>query len=125
MIELVSDLGGGKTTFTRGLAKGFGSQDKVSSPSFTLSNEYQAPGGKRLYHFDFYRLFEPGIMRQELAEALQDPAGVTVVEWADIVHEVLPPRRLTISLKATGESSRRLTFQAPPELDYLTEGLKC
>src|SRR6185312_5854101 len=63
VIELISDLGGGKTTFVRGLAKGMGSQDTVRSPSFTLSNEYRS-GKLTLYHFDFYRLEDPGIMRR-------------------------------------------------------------
>ena len=65
-IELVSDLGGGKTAFVSGLAKGMGSRDSVSSPSFTLSNVYQADNIS-LHHFDFYRLSDPGILRDELA----------------------------------------------------------
>src|SRR5580704_17211515 len=88
-IELVSDLGGGKTAFVRGLAKGMGSKDVVRSPSFTLSNEYQA-GKLTLYHFDCFRLKELGIMRDELAEVLADPQAVVAVEWADIVEAVLP-----------------------------------
>src|ERR1700712_1196496 len=84
VIELVSDLGGGKTAFVKGLARGMGSTDVVRSPSFTISNQYKA-GSKTLYHFDFYRLFDPGIMRDELAEILQDPNAVVVVEWASIV----------------------------------------
>lgn len=124
MIELVSDLGGGKTTFVRGLARGLGSPDKVTSPSFTLSNEYQIPQGStlnigRLVHFDFYRLNEPGIMRDELAEVIADPQAVTVVEWGDIVEDVLPIERLTIRIKTTGETVRKFTFDYPEKLDYL------
>jgi tRNA threonylcarbamoyladenosine biosynthesis protein TsaE len=118
VIELVSDLGGGKTTFVKGLAKGMGSLDEVRSPSFTLSNEYFA-GALRLYHFDFYRLSEPGIMRQELAEAVADLSAVVVVEWPEIVEDVLPPARLVIRIKVTGENSRRLEFNWPPALAYL------
>lgn len=119
-MELVSDLGGGKTTFVRGLARGMGSGDKVSSPSFTLSNEYKADK-LTMYHFDFYRLNEPGIMRDELAEAVADPQAVTVVEWADIVEDVLPVGKLTIRIKTTGESERELTFEYPENLKYLVE----
>lgn len=118
MVELVSDLGGGKTAFVRGLAKGIGSKDPVSSPSFTLSNEYDA-GKLRLYHFDFYRLTEPGIMRDELAECLADPEAVVAVEWADIVEDVLPTERLTIKIESTGDMSRALTFTYPAKLAYL------
>lgn len=119
-IELVSDLGGGKTTFVRGLAKGMGSNDKVASPSFTLSREYRA-GDKTLYHFDFYRLADPGIMANELAELTDDPQAVVVVEWADIVQDVLPERRLRIVITTTGETERRLTYGYPAELAYLVE----
>jgi tRNA threonylcarbamoyladenosine biosynthesis protein TsaE len=120
-IELVSDIGGGKTTFVRGLAKGMGSSDRVSSPSFTLSNEYRA-GDLTIYHFDFYRLSEPGIMASELAEVLSDPKAVVVVEWANIVEDVLPQERLSITLKVSGEDSRTLSLTYPEALAYLLNG---
>jgi tRNA threonylcarbamoyladenosine biosynthesis protein TsaE len=118
VIELVSDLGGGKTTFVKGLAKGMGSNDLVSSPSFTINNIYSGAGIK-LHHYDFYRLLEPGIMKQELAEALTDPNTVAVVEWADIAQSVLPDERLTIRFTPVDESSREISFQAPRKLEYL------
>lgn len=118
VIELVSDLGGGKTAFVRGVAHGMGSQDEVSSPSFTLTNEYQA-GELSLYHFDFYRLHEPGIMRDELAELLSDPKAVVAVEWSQIAEKLLPAARLTIRVSVTGEHRRLLTFKYPKELSYL------
>jgi tRNA threonylcarbamoyladenosine biosynthesis protein TsaE len=118
VIELVSDLGGGKTAFVRGLAQGLGSKDTVRSPSFTLSNEYHA-GKLTLYHFDFYRLKEPGIMRDELAEVLHDRRAVVAVEWPEIIEEVLPAEHLTIHIKATGENSRQFDFDYPEGLQYL------
>lgn len=118
VVELVSDLGGGKTTFVRGLARGLASHDAVHSPSFTLGNQYRA-GKLTLYHFDFYRLFEPGIMREELAESLADPKAVVVVEWGKIVKDILPTDRLTVSLRATGDKSRELLFTYPKSLSYL------
>jgi tRNA threonylcarbamoyladenosine biosynthesis protein TsaE len=118
VIELLSDLGGGKTTFVRGLAKGMGSIDTVSSPSFTLSNEYDA-GGKRLYHFDFYRLQEAGILRDELAECIADPEGVVVIEWAAIVEDVLPIERVRIKITTTGEDSRDFSFSYPEAATHL------
>ncbi len=72
-----------------------------------------------IYHFDFYRLQEPGIMRDELAEILADPKAVVVVEWASIVEDVLPSKRLTITLKATGDDHRELTFAYPEAMNYL------
>jgi tRNA threonylcarbamoyladenosine biosynthesis protein TsaE len=118
VIELVSDLGGGKTAFVRGLAQGAGSHDGVRSPSFTLSNQYRADK-LTIYHFDFYRLKEPGIMRDELAELINDPEAVVVVEWADIVEDVLPTERLTASIRVTGENDREFTLTFPINMKYL------
>jgi len=122
-IELVSDLGGGKTTFTRGLVRGAGSKDRVGSPTFTLSREYQAPRFT-IAHFDFYRLGEAGIMSDELEELISDPAYVVVVEWGDIVHAVLPKARLAIRIEQAGEETRRIMMSYPTELKYLLDGVR-
>lgn len=121
VIELVSDLGGGKTTFTRGLAKGLGVTDTVSSPTFTVSREYQ--GRLRLYHFDFYRLAEAGIMSEEFSEAVSDPGGVVVVEWADVVKDVLPEKRIRITITAVDEDTRELHMEYADSLSYVAEAL--
>lgn len=118
VIELVSDLGGGKTTFTRGLVRGAGSKDKVASPTFTLSREYATPHFT-IAHFDFYRLGEAGIVGDELAEIIGDPAYVTVVEWGDIVQDVLPAERLTVKITQKGDTERSLIFNYPESMDYL------
>jgi tRNA threonylcarbamoyladenosine biosynthesis protein TsaE len=111
-IDLVSDLGGGKTTFTRGMAKGFDSQDNVASPTFTLNKIYKGRSGLEIHHFDFYRLSEPGIIADQLAESVSDDKVVTVVEWSDIVKDVLPPEHLTIKFEPlpSGPDERRITF---------------
>jgi len=123
VIELVSDLGGGKTTFTRGMVHGTDSRDQVGSPSFTISKEYRA-SKFTIAHFDFYRLEEAGVVGAELAEVIGDSQYVVVVEWGDIVHDVLPEHRLTVHLSRTGDESRKLTFVYPRDLGYLLEGLK-
>lgn len=102
VIELRSDLGGGKTTFVRGLARGAGSRDRVSSPTFTLSRVYKAKS-LDIYHFDFYRLDDAGILRDQLAEAISDNQ-VVVVEWSDIVQDVLPEARIVIKFEPTAAS---------------------
>ncbi len=112
VIELMSDLGGGKTTFVRGLARGLGSSDTVASPTFMICKQYNA-GKITLYHYDFYRLSEPGIMEHELQEGLSDPNAIIVVEWADIVADILPKNRITISIAATSETERMITIQGP------------
>lgn len=120
VLALSSDLGGGKTAFVRGLARGMGSTDHVASPTFTISREYKAPSKHlTLYHFDFYRLAEPGIMANELAEIIDDPHAVVAVEWGDIVEGVLPDKKVVVQIKRTGEDSREFTFHYPDVLNYL------
>lgn len=117
---MISDLGGGKTTLVRGIARGFGSQDKVSSPTFTVNKEYRS-GDKRIVHYDFYRLHDPGLMQFELAEALSEPDTVVIVEWADIVQDVLPQSRLTITITSTGTSSRLFELRTAESIAYLLD----
>lgn len=118
----MSDLGGGKTTFVRGVARGMGSADHVSSPTFKISNVYKA-GNLELYHFDFYRLNEAGIIADELAEVISEPDVVIVVEWGGVVSNVLPKEKVTITLNAISETSRRVVFNCSDQLLYLVENL--
>lgn len=99
VIELVGDVGSGKTTFTKGLALGLGVRDDVQSPSFTISRVYQARADLTLAHYDFYRLPDPGIMSYDIAESIGDSKTVTVVEWGETVAEVLPRERSVISFR--------------------------
>lgn len=123
VIELVADLGGGKTTFSRGLVRGMGSIDTVSSPTFTISKVYKAKG-KHIHHFDFYRLHEAGIIADELAEFVGDPHTVVLVEWSDIVQHVLPDARLTVTITQTPGGSRNLTFSYPETFDYILKAVQ-
>jgi tRNA threonylcarbamoyladenosine biosynthesis protein TsaE len=123
VIELRSDLGGGKTTFMRGLARGAGSKDTVTSPTFTLSRIYQA-GDLQIHHFDFYRLDDAGILADQLAESVNNNKTVVAVEWADIVEDVLPAQRLSIEFKPTANDpdERQITIKYPPsERQLITE----
>src|SRR5687767_11856405 len=92
VIELISDLGGGKTQLVRGMAAGMGSTDQVQSPSFTISRVYKSDR-LEFHHFDFHRLSEPGILQYELSELLGQPGQVVAVEWADTVADILPGDR--------------------------------
>ncbi len=112
VVELVGDVGAGKTTLVRGIARGMGVDETVQSPSFTISRVYDAAGGRRLVHYDFYRLTDPGIMRDELAETISDDAASVVIEWADTVEQTLPEDRLTIVITSTGEGTRQLEFRS-------------
>lgn len=119
-IELISDLGGGKTTLVRGLASGAGSTDHVSSPTFTVSKVYKAPKFE-IHHFDFYRLAEPGLMEHELHDLVNDPNIVVVVEWGGVVKHVLPEQRLTIEITQKDTDGREFYLICDPSLEYLLE----
>ena len=109
-IELVGDVGAGKTTLVKGIAHGLEIDETIQSPSFTISRVYDTPHELRLAHYDFYRLQDAGIMADELREAAADAQTITIIEWADIVSGVLPEDHLTITIQATGESDRKLTL---------------
>lgn len=124
MIELIGDVGAGKTTLTKGIAAGLGVDEDVQSPSFTISRVYDGRDSLRLFHYDFYRLQEAGIMHNELEETLQDPQAITLIEWADIIQGVLPADRLTIAIQSPTEHSRHLTITAGGETSRkLKEGI--
>lgn len=109
-IILTGDVGAGKTVFTKGLAQGLEINDDVQSPTFTISRVYSGRDGLQLAHYDFYRLSEPGIMKDELHESLLDPQTITVIEWADIVESVVPPHAIRIAITPVDESTREVTI---------------
>lgn len=115
-IELVGDVGAGKTTITRAIARGMGITDTINSPTFTISNQYKAPSGLILIHYDFYRLAEAGIIRSELEEAASSDDTVVVVEWADVVEGALPEDRLVIKLRPVSELERKVDLSGSVEL---------
>lgn len=112
VVELVGDVGSGKTTLAKGIAQGMGVDEDVQSPSFTISRVYEAARGLQLAHYDFYRLSDAGIMEDELAETADNAATVIVIEWADIVKGVLPEDRLMIYLSSPSLLSRHLEIKA-------------
>lgn len=110
VIELIGDVGAGKTTFMKGLAKGLGIAEDVQSPSFTINRLYDAKDGLVLSHYDFYRLDEPGIMKAEITEATLDSKVIVAVEWAENVADVLPKNRITVTIQAVSETERDITI---------------
>lgn len=123
---LVSDLGGGKTTFTQGLAKGLGATEHVGSPTYMISRVYKCHDGIYLNHLDFYRLQEGGVVAHELSEAINDPKAVVAIEWGDIVSDALPERAVTIILSRIADSDhrRQISVAYPAESSYLMDDIK-
>ena len=118
VIELVGDVGAGKTTFTKGLARGLEITEEITSPTFTISKVYENSRGQKLVHYDFYRLENPGIMVEDLFENLQDPQTVTVIEWADTVSEILPANHLRLEILINDDGSRTLNLTKNPTSEH-------
>jgi len=124
VLELIGDVGAGKTTLTKGIAEDLGVDEDVQSPSFTISRVYDTSNGLQLAHYDFYRLHDPGIMAAEMHETMSDPTTVTIIEWADIVSGILPVDRLSVFITPVSEISRRIEIKAGGETSQtLLEGL--
>ncbi|MFP3722998.1 tRNA (adenosine(37)-N6)-threonylcarbamoyltransferase complex ATPase subunit type 1 TsaE [Niallia circulans] len=106
VITLEGDLGAGKTTFTKGIAKGLGITNTVNSPTFTIIKEYQ--GKLPLYHMDVYRLKDSD---EDLGfDEYFEGEGVTVVEWAHLIEEQLPVDYLQINLYYDNTSGRKIVL---------------
>ncbi|MDR7074987.1 tRNA threonylcarbamoyladenosine biosynthesis protein TsaE [Fictibacillus barbaricus] len=104
VLTLAGDLGAGKTTFTKGLAKGLGITRTVNSPTFTIIKEYS--GRVPLYHMDVYRLEDSD---EDLGfEEYFSGEGVSVVEWATFIEEYLPDERLEIVVSHKGDQQREI-----------------
>lgn len=115
IVELIGDVGAGKTTFVKGVAIGLGIAENVQSPSFTINRVYTGLDDIILSHYDFYRLNDAGIMADELQEVTSDPKTVTIIEWAGVVEGVLPADRLSIDIISPNENIRQLKLVAGGE----------
>ncbi len=108
VIELIGDVGVGKTTFVRGFAKGLGVKEPITSPSFTISKSYAGANNITLTHYDFYRLQDPGLMADDLAESIAMPKNIVIVEWANSVDNFLPKDRTKITIKYNKDGTREV-----------------
>lgn len=104
IICLDGDLGSGKTLFTKGIAASLGIEENITSPTFTIVKEYE--GELPLYHMDVYRL--DGNTEGIGIEEYFHKGGVVVIEWANMIKDILPEERLDIKIKTMGENKRML-----------------
>ena len=110
---LLGDLGVGKTVFTKGLARGLGIEEHVSSPTFTIVQIYEE-GRLPLYHFDVYRIGGPEEMDEIGYEDYFFGTGVCLVEWANLIEELMPPQTKWITIEkdlAKGFEYRKITME--------------
>ena len=109
VVALTGDLGAGKTCFVQGLARGLGARTWPTSPTFVLVNEYRAD--RPIHHVDAYRVAGPAELVDVGLLELIDGDGVTVVEWADKVADLLPDRAIHVALDGVGDEPRTMRIR--------------
>ena len=107
VIALIGDLGTGKTTLTKSIARGLGVTETVTSPTFNIIREYRS-GRLPLYHFDVYRIADPDEMYELGYEEYFYGDGICVVEWADIIEELIPEDAVTIHIDRGASEEERI-----------------
>ncbi|MFA5321663.1 MAG: tRNA (adenosine(37)-N6)-threonylcarbamoyltransferase complex ATPase subunit type 1 TsaE [Smithella sp.] len=125
ILALSGELGSGKTCFTGGLARGLGVDEKyrITSPTFTLINEY--PARYNLYHFDVYRIRDYSEFEDLGYEEYFCGKGVVVIEWAEKISSILPAETISIHFEYLDENGRRIIIKCPPgRLKELTIDIK-
>ncbi|MDD7219904.1 MAG: tRNA (adenosine(37)-N6)-threonylcarbamoyltransferase complex ATPase subunit type 1 TsaE [Clostridia bacterium] len=114
---LTGDLGTGKTVFTQGVAAGLGITEPVNSPTFTIIQEYDS-GRLPLYHFDVYRIGDIEEMEEIGYDDYFFGQGVCLIEWAELIDEILPDRRIRITIEKNPEKGydyRKITIEGLDE----------
>ena len=124
VLALSGDLGGGKTTFVKGLAQALGIAEPVTSPTFLLQrilsippragSKNKFPWGQEFHHFDVYRLRnEQELLDLGWEELIASQQGIIVLEWADKVKKIMPARTIWIKFEFTGQNSRKIEIDHP------------
>ena len=114
VIALSGDLGAGKTVFVKGIAKGLNIGELITSPTFNIVREYQ--GDLKLYHFDVYRISSDEEMDETGYYDCQRD-GVAVIEWAEIIKDILPEKHIRVTIEHLGGNNRHITVEWPEEED--------
>lgn len=116
LIAVYGRMGSGKTTFIKAVCKEMGVSDTVTSPTFTLVNEYRRPGDRPVYHFDFYRIRKITEVLDFGIEEYFDSGSPCFMEWPELIEQLLPPETLRIAITVDPDGSRIIeTVSGPPE----------
>ena len=118
IIAYTGDLGAGKTAFTRGLARGLGCDDRVTSPTYTIVNEYLS-GRMPLFHFDMYRLGSSDDLFDIGWEDYLLRGGVCAVEWSENVDDAME-NAIYVRIEKTGEETRKITIEGVESLENIS-----
>ncbi|MBP1890525.1 tRNA threonylcarbamoyladenosine biosynthesis protein TsaE [Clostridium moniliforme] len=128
IVCLTGDLGTGKTHITKGIAKGLGINENITSPTFTIVNEYDS-GRIKLYHFDVYRVSDPDEIYAIGFDDYIFGNGVSIIEWANYIEEILPKDYLHIYIQkdlTKGENYRKIIITPYGEkYNYVKELTLC
>jgi len=114
VVACIGPLGAGKTCFLQGLARGLGVTAGVTSPTFVLVNQYR--GRLPVYHVDAYRTGSLTELVELGLEEMLHGQGVTIVEWADKLLPLLPPRTVTVTIAGLGDEPRQIDLAGPAEV---------
>lgn len=104
-------MGAGKTTFISALCEVLGAEDEASSPTFSLVNEYAVPGGKPIYHFDFYRIESPAEAMDMGLDDYWDSGSLCLMEWPENVENFLPEDTVDLTIEVLDDGSRLIHTQ--------------
>lgn len=125
VVALFGDLGAGKTVLSRGIARGLGIQEPVTSPTFTVVQEYRRPDGQWFYHLDMYRINdEQAALAFGIEEFLFVPTAITLVEWPERIARLLAPKAtILITMTHAGENERLISLPDDMGQQLLASGL--
>ena len=112
IIALHGNLGAGKTVFTRGFARGLGITEPVSSPTFTIVQEYLLENSNYLFHLDLYRIDDyRAALAFGIEEFIEDPDAYTLIEWPERINEIMPENVLKITISHINENERKIIVE--------------
>ena len=121
VVALFGPMGMGKTVFARGMVKGLGSNDFVSSPTFAIVNEYKSGKGTKIYHFDMYRISgEDDLESTGYYDCIGSKGDAVIIEWSENIVSELPPDAVCVVIKkGQTDSEREITVCMLPELESI------
>ena len=113
ILALEGDLGGGKTTFLQGFAKGLKIKQKITSPTFVILKKFHISGFKfqNFYHIDCYRIEKPKeILDLDFKKIISEPKNIVAIEWSEKIKKILPKNRIIIKFKFVDKNTRKITI---------------
>lgn len=116
ILSLEGDLGGGKTTFLQGFARGLGIKEKILSPTFVIMRKFKIQNPKSkfksFYHIDCYRVEEPEeILNFDFKRIIKNSKNIVAIEWADRIRRILPPKSILVNFAFVGKNKRKIVIK--------------